>query len=338
MILEATKQLIAKESLSFDAAHDILKLIFNGECEPVQIAAFLTALASKGETAHEVAGMAKAMRNCAVKVTPQNPILLDTCGTGGSGHKTFNISTTAAFVCAGAGIGVAKHGNRAITSKCGSGDILAELGINIDANPKVIADCIDQANIGFMFAPNHHPAMKYVQPIRKALGFRTAFNILGPLANPANVDNQIIGVANKTLMTVMIDALALLGLQRAMVVHGCGMDEVTLCGPSDLLTLIDNEVTARTITPEEFGFKTVAPEALAGGSVKENLALIKDILRGHNTGPLMEVVLLNAACGIFIAGKSDSIEEGLALAKTSIRSGLAIGSLENQIMISNQAV
>jgi anthranilate phosphoribosyltransferase len=338
MILEATKQLIAKESLSFDGAHDILKLIFKGECEPVQIAAFLTALACKGETAQEVAGMAQAMRNCAVKVTPKNPILLDTCGTGGSGHKTFNISTTAAFVCAGAGIGVAKHGNRAITSKCGSGDILAELGVNIDANPAVIADCIDQANIGFMFAPNHHPAMKYVQPIRKTLGFRTAFNILGPLANPANVDNQIIGVANKALMSVMIDALSLLGLKRAMVVHGSGMDEVTLCGPSDLLMLIDNKVTSRTITPEAFGFQTVAPEALAGGTVKENLALIKDILRGDNTGPLMEVVVLNAACGIYIAGKSNTIEEGLALAKKSIKAGYAIGALENQIMISNQAV
>ena len=232
MLREVTEKLLKKESLSFEEAQATLNHILDGQSSEAATAGFLTALAGKGETAAEVAGMARALRDHAVPVRPTAKPIVDIVGTGGDGQHTFNISTTAALVAAGAGVAVAKHGNRAITSKCGSADVLAELGVKIDAAPEVIARCIDEANIGFMFAPNHHPAMKYVQPIRKALGFRTVFNVLGPLANPAAAPIQVTGVAQPFLLDVMAEALKLLGLQRAMVVHGDGMDEFSTSGPT----------------------------------------------------------------------------------------------------------
>ena len=221
MLRSHTIQLLKKTDLSFDQAQSALNDILDGNCDPLEIAAFLTALAAKGETAQEVAGMASALRKHAVGVNTQHLNPIDVVGTGGDGQSTFNISTTVAFVVAGAGVPIAKHGNRAITSKCGAADLLDKLGVNINASPETIAKCVEQAGIGFMFAPNHHPTMKFVQPIRKTLGFPTVFNILGPLANPANVTAQFTGVAKPHLVPIMAEALKLLNVQSAMVVHGC---------------------------------------------------------------------------------------------------------------------
>jgi len=335
MLTELTQKLIAKENLTFDRAQDALKLILAGQCEPVAIAAFLTALAAKGETAIEVAGLAQAMRDHAVPVKPQAKGLIDIVGTGGDGSSTFNISTTAALVVAGAGVKVAKHGNRAITSQCGSADILAELGVKIDATPETIARCIDEANIGFMFAPNHHPAMKYVQPIRKALGFRTVFNILGPLANPAGVPAQFTGVARPELVAVMVEALKLLGVRRAMVVHGDGMDEISISGPTQIAHLREGVITHDAIEPERLGITPASAGTLVGGSLGENAAITRDILDGSESGPRRDVVLINAAGALMVIEKAGSFEEGIKLAAESIAEGRAVEALEKLVEISN---
>ncbi len=335
MLREITEKILRKENATFEEAQQALNTILNGQSEPVPIAAFLTALAAKGETAQEMAGMARALRDHAVPVRPKAAPLVDIVGTGGDGQSTFNISTTAALVTAGAGIAVAKHGNRAITSKCGSADVLAELGVKIDAAPDVIECCIDEANIGFMFAPNHHPAMKYVQPIRKALGFRTAFNILGPLANPASVPIQITGVAKPYLLEVMAEVLKLLGVQRAMVVHGDGLDEFTTCGPTDVAELRNGRISRHTLDYSDYGFAKAKVSDLAGGSLTDNVAITRGIIEGKDTGPRCDVVLFTAAAAIMIADKAPGLAEGIALARESISSGKAVQALNKLVEISN---
>jgi anthranilate phosphoribosyltransferase len=335
MIRELTENILGKNDLDFSEAQGALNLILDGKCSEVEIAAFLTALAAKGETATEVAGMARALRDHAVPVRPKSSPLVDTCGTGGDGQHTFNISTTAALVAAGAGVKIAKHGNRAITSKCGSADVLAELGVKIDAAPAIIEKCIDEANIGFMFAPNHHPAMKYVQPIRKALGFRTVFNILGPLANPANVPVQIVGVAKPELMEVMVEALKQLGASRAMVVHGEGMDEFTTCGPTDIAELRDGEISWHTVDYCDYSIAQARLSDLAGGSLAQNVALTRSILDGKLKGPARDIVVFNSAAAIMISGVAAGFAEGIALADESINTGAANNSLKKLIEISN---
>lgn len=335
MLRELTEKILGKVDLDFTEAQGALNLILGGKCSEIGIAAFLTALAAKGETAMEVAGMARALRDHAVPVRPKSSPLVDTCGTGGDGLHTFNISTTAALVAAGAGVKIAKHGNRAITSKCGSADLLEELGVKIDADPRVVERCIDEANIGFMFAPNHHPAMKYVQPIRKALGFPTVFNILGPLASPANVPIQIIGVAKPVLMEIMAEALKQLGTTRAMVVHGEGMDEFTTCGPTDIAELRDGEISWHTVDYSDYSFPKAQIADLAGGSLADNVAITRSILRGKLKGPARDIVVFNAAAAIMISGVATGFAEAIALADESIDTGAAKSTLEKLMDISN---
>jgi anthranilate phosphoribosyltransferase len=309
--------------------------ILQGKCSEVSIAGFLTALAAKGETAAEIAGMADALRSHAVAVKPASKPLIDIVGTGGDGSSTLNISTTAALVAAGAGLSVAKHGNRAITSKCGSADLLAGLGVKIDAAPEVIAKCIDEAHIGFMYAPSHHPTMKYVQPIRKALGFRTVFNILGPLANPAKVSLQVVGVAKRHLLEIMAQALEQLGVSRAMVVYGSGTDEFTVCGPTDIAELRDGKINVYTFDHKEYGIKRADIKELAGGGLEDNVAITRGVLAGEIGGAKRDVVVLNAAASLVVAGRAKDFAEGIAVADESIASGKAIEALEKLVAISN---
>lgn len=335
MLRELTEKILRKESLTFEEAHAAVNSILDGACNEIEIAGYLTALAAKGEQAQEVAGMARALRDHAVPVRPKTENLVDIVGTGGDGQSTFNISTTAAIVAAGAGVPIAKHGNRAITSKCGSADILAELGVKIDAAPEVIERCIDEVGIGFMFAPSHHPAMKYVQPIRKTLGFRTVFNILGPLANPANVSLQIVGVAKPEWMPVMAEALKLLGVDRAMVVHGSGMDEFTTCGTTDIIDLKEGHLTRRTINHSDFGIAGASLNDLLGGSLAENVAITRAVIENTTVGPTRDVVVFNAAAAIVISGKAGDFTEGIALAAAAIDSGKAKQTLAKWVKLSN---
>jgi anthranilate phosphoribosyltransferase len=245
-IIEYINLLLKGEDLSFEQATSLLDVVFAGEVPEAQVAAFLTAMRVKGPTAQEVAGLAKSLRSHAVKVEPGIENLVDVVGTGGAVVKTFNVSTAAALVAAGAGVHVAKHGNRAITSKCGSADVLAELGVKIDPGPEVVAECIRQARVGFMFAPMFHPAMKYVQPIRKSLGFRTVFNILGPLSNPAGVPSLVLGVAEEGLMQMMAEALNMLGARYAMVVHSEGLDEISTASVTRIAELSGGKITQKS--------------------------------------------------------------------------------------------
>ena len=336
MLREITEQLIGREDLSFDQSQSALDAILDGQCSGPSIAGFLTALSAKGERPQEIAGMALSLREHAVPVRPKvSSDLLDTCGTGGDGQDTFNISTIAAIVAAASGVAVAKHGNRAITSKCGSADLLAELGVKIDAVPAVIARCIECASIGFMFAPNHHPAMKYVQPIRKSLGYRTAFNILGPLANPANVTIQIIGVAKAELAEVMAEAARLLGSKRVMIVHGQGLDELATCGPTDIVELRDGNISKHTVDYSDYGFEKASLDDLRGGSLSENAEIARGILANKLHGPKRDIVLLNAAAAIMLGGAATGLAEGIKLAGESIDSGRAAETLGELVEISN---
>lgn len=336
MIKEMTEKILAKENLTFDEAHQIMNTIFAGECSEVAIAGYLTALAAKGEHAQEIAGMAQALRDHAVRVSPQNRPLVDLVGTGGDGCHTINISTIAALVAAGAGARIAKHGNRAITSKCGSGDILAALGVNLNVSPNVIARCIDEAGMGFMFAPNHHPAMKFVQPVRKALGFRTVFNILGPLSNPAGAEFQIIGVAQKKIMSTMADALKQLGVQRAMVIHGDGMDECTTAGPTDMLEIRRRTVTHHVLDYSDYDFAPALAQDYRGGTPEENLQFTQAFLDNGIIGPKRDVIIFNAALTLMICGKAGGIKEGIDLAEESVIAARAKQVLQKMIAITNQ--
>ena len=335
-ITEYIKQLLDKKDLSLDQASELLDIIFDGDVPEAQVAAFLTASAAKGFTAQELAGFAKSLRTHAVKVNVDCDNLIDTCGTGGGKVKTFNISTAAALVAAGAGAYVAKHGNRGITSSFGSADVLTELGVKVDATPKVIEKCIEQAHIGFMFAPMFHPAMKYVQPIRKALGFRTIFNFLGPLANPALAPAQVLGVADPNLMQTIAEALKLLGVKYAMVVHSDGMDEISTLAPTKITELNNGQITNKEIKPQDLGFAPASIDELKVTDAQSSAKAIKDILAGKNSGPKKDIVILNAAAAIVMAGLADDLKPALTLAKKSITESNAINCLNMLIEISNE--
>lgn len=328
--------LIAGKDLTQAQAGDLQDAVFSGDIPEPQIAAFLTAMRIKGPTPEEIAGLAGSLRSHAVKVTPKSTNLIDTCGTGGGSVKTCNVSTAAAIVAAGAGVHVAKHGNRGITSGCGSADVLEALGVKIDATPDVIAHCIDEVGVGFMFAPLFHPAMKYVQPIRKALGFRTVFNILGPLANPAHAQAQVLGVADATLMDTMITALKLLGTQTAMVVHSNGLDEISTLGPTKILTLKNGEVTEQTISPETLGLEKADQDAISASDATSNAAILRAIFEGKDKGPKYDIVTLNAGASILIAGLADDFEQALELARASVDDGKALYTLNQWVTLSNQ--
>ncbi len=325
------------KDLTFEQARALQDTIFEGQVTEVQVAAFLAMMRMKRATAGEIAGLAQSLRDHAVRVRVDFDHLIDTCGTGGAVVKTFNISTASALVAAGAGAYVAKHGNRGITSRCGSADVLDELGVNIDPGPDRVAECIREAHIGFMFAPKFHPAMKFVQPIRKSLDFRTAFNILGPLANPAGVKAQVMGVSDAELLDRIAESLRMLGVERAMVVHGQGMDEISLLGKTRIVELRDGTISSFELDPTDYGIANASIDALGSGDAIANATVIRDILAGRDKGPRRDIVVLNAAAAIIVAALADDFARAIPMAEASINGQEALHCLERLIEVSNKA-
>ncbi len=335
-IIDYINPLLAGEDLDVTRASTLLDLVFAGDVPEPQIAAFLTAMRIKGPTAAELAGLAQSLRSHAVQVNPGIDHLVDTCGTGGGRIKTCNVSTAAALVAAGAGVYVAKHGNRGITSGCGSADVLEALGVKIDCSPDTVAECIRQAHVGFMFAPLYHPAMKYVQPIRKALGFRTVFNILGPLANPAHAHAHVLGVADEALMPVIIEALKLLGMQYAMVVHSRGLDEISTAGPTKIAMLKEGRIRSQELDPADVGITQGRLEDLRVEGPRQSADSLRAVLEGRDKGPKRDIIALNAAGAIMAGGLAPDFKKGLALAAASIDAGQALSCLETLIKVSHR--
>jgi anthranilate phosphoribosyltransferase len=338
-ITEAIKKAVERVNLTSEEAETVVEQIMSGECSDAQIAALLTALRMKGETVEEVTGFARVMRRKAAAVRPaiSGTLLIDTCGTGGDVSGTFNVSTATAFVVAGAGLRVAKHGNRSISSRCGSADVLESLGVKIDLGPEQIASCIDEAGIGFMFAPRLHDAMKYVAPARRQMGIRTIFNMLGPLTNPAGALNQLIGVYHAELTSIVADVLRRLGSRHVLVVHGGdGMDEITISRESTVTELLAGDIKTYKITPEEVGLERAPVEAIQGGDAEQNARMVLDVLEGE-PGPRRDIVLLNSAAALLAGDRSHNIGEGIELAREVIDSGRALRKLEAMIQASNRS-
>jgi anthranilate phosphoribosyltransferase len=330
-LLRYLERIAGYEDLNVADAQAAMQTILHGEASPAQIAGFLIALRMKGETVDELVGFARAMREMAVPVNHgiTGEALLDTCGTGGDGAGTFNISTVAAFVVAGARVRVAKHGNRAITSKCGgSADLLESLGIDIAFSPEDTARAIREVGIGFLFAPAIHTAMKHAQPVRRELQLRTVFNLLGPLTNPAGATAQVVGAPSAKAARLIAGALAALGLARGFVVHGSdGLDEITTTGPTLVFEVRNGAVEERTLEPSDFGVRRASPEALKGGDAARNAGIANAILAGE-TGAARDIVLVNAAAALVAAGKVETFVQGVALAAVSIDSGAARDKVE----------
>lgn len=327
-IHEALLKLLRHESLEAEEASDVMRTIMQGEATPAQIACLLTALRMKGESVEEIAGFARVMRELAVRITPRCAALVDTCGTGGDTLKTFNISTAAAFVVAGSGVAVAKHGNRSVTSKSGSADVLEELGVNLAAPPELVTACIEHLGVGFLFAQHFHPAMKYAGPVRREIGIRTVFNVLGPLTNPAGAPCQLLGVYAPELTEIIARVLQQLGSTSAFVVHGLlGLDEWSTAGITRVSELRDGQVTTTSYTAADLGLPEADPAELAGGSPADNAALIYRIFRGE-AGPRRDIVLVNAAAALLAAGHAADMRDGIAQAAISIDSGAALAKLQ----------
>jgi anthranilate synthase/phosphoribosyltransferase len=330
---------LSGQDLTGQEAEAAMLQIMKGKVTSAQVAGYLIALRMKGESVAEIAGSARAMRRQALPVRPQrDDIIVDTCGTGGDGAGTFNISTTAAFVVAGTGQPVAKHGNRSISSNCGSADVLEALGVSLELTPQQVADCIDEIGIGFLFAPKLHPAMKYAIGPRRELGVRTIFNILGPLTNPAGAHSQVIGVYDPDLTEPLANVLASLGSHGAYVVHGhSGLDELSTTGPNRVSVLRGGQVETITLDPTGLGFELARAEDLAGGSVVENAKICRGILSGVDGGPRRDVVIFNAAAALVAAGKADTLLSGIAMGQESIDSGAALAALDKLVEVT-QAV
>jgi len=336
MIKDAIASLVTGKSLSMDQAESAMTEIMNGEVTPAQFGAFVTALRIKGETSEEIAGMAKVMRAKAIPVHTDG-VVVDTCGTGGDNLSTFNISTAAAFVVAGAGLKVAKHGNRAMSSHCGSADVLEALGVRIDLKAEQVENCLREVGIGFMFAPSFHPAMNYAGPPRREIGIRTVFNILGPLTNPANAQAQVLGVAESSLTEKMAVVLRTLGCHHALVVHGeDGLDEITITGKSQVCELEGDRIKMYSVSPEDFGFSRASLDNIKGSTPSENAESVRRILSGA-TGPHRDVVLMNAAAAIVAGDKARNLQEGATLAAHAIDSGRALEKLD-QLMKFSQSL
>ena len=326
MIVAAIAKLVEQQHLTEEEAAEAMRQIMEGDATPAQIAAFLTALRIKGETVSEITGCARVMREKATHIgAPAN--VIDTCGTGGDGAQTFNISTTAAFVVAGAGIPVAKHGNRAMSSRCGSADLLQALGVTIELTPELAERCLAEVGMTFLFAPLFHSAMKHAIGPRREIGVRTIFNILGPLTNPAGATRQLIGVSTRGLVEPLAQVLGNLGSSRAFVVHGAdGLDEITTAGDTHIAALDHGAVATFTVRPEQFGLPRVPLEALAGGDAQQNARITSEILDGK-PGPQRDVVLLNAAAALVVAGAAADWHAGLQLAAEAVDSGAALDKL-----------
>jgi len=336
------------ESLSRDQARAVMSEVLAGKCTDAQIAALLVGLHMKGETVEEIVGFAEAIRAAATPLAvsgnsmidvsgTERDALVDTCGTGGDASGTFNISTATALVAAGAGVRVAKHGNRSVTSKCGSADVMEALGVNITLAPAKTAECLQQVGIAFLFAPAMHSAMKYVQPARRELRLRTVFNLLGPLTNPAHASAQVVGVYSDDLVEKLAEALSMLGVRRALVVHGAdGLDEISISGPTRVAEVRDAQVHTYEIAPEEFGLERAPIEAISGGDAQENAEIIRQVLSGKKSAR-RDVVLLNAAATLVAAGRANHLTEAMPLAVKSIDSGAAAAKLKALVEFTQQA-
>lgn len=328
MLKNFIDQVMVGQHLSQGQAQQAMQVIMSGQAGDVQISALLTALRIKGETSTEITGFAQTMRDYAVKIDCNREQLIDTCGTGGDKKGTFNVSTTVAFVLAGAGLTVAKHGNSGVSSSCGSADVLSALGIDVNLPPEAVTTMIEELNIGFLYAPTFHKAMKYAAKPRKELGFRTIFNLLGPLTNPANAHCQLIGVYESALTQKIGEALQGLGVRRAMVVHSFdGMDEISTLAPTQVTEVRNDEIRSYVIDPTDYGFTGGVAADYIGGTPQKNAEIIVGILSGQS-GPKRDIVLINAAAALLVADKVESLEEGITLAATSIDSGAALAKLE----------
>jgi len=336
-IREGIEKLVNHVNLSEAETIDVMNQIMTGEATPLQVAAFLTALRMKGETVEEITGAARVMREKAHRVNVGSKTVLDTCGTGGDQKGTFNISTTVAFVLAGAGIPVAKHGNRSVSSQSGSADVLGALGVKVEAPKERVEQCISKIGIGFLFAPLLHEAMKYAVQPRRDIGIRTIFNILGPLTNPAMATHQLIGIYSSELVGRLAHVLKNLGSVRAMIVHGLeGLDEISLCGPTKVAELRDGEVKEYAIEPEQFGLKRCRLEELRGGSADQSAIIVRGVLDGK-TGPTRDVILLNSGAALYVSTSAATIQDGIRLAAESIDSGKARQKLEQLVEMTNAA-
>mgnify|MGYP001026687454 CR=1 FL=1 len=335
MIKEAIGKVVGGDNLNESEMMEAMDVIMGGKATPAQIGAFITALWIKGETVDEVAGAARIMRQRALMIDARSSVIVDTCGTGGDGMNTFNISTTAAFVVAASGLTVAKHGNRAVSSGCGSADVLQALGVNIDAGQEIVEECLQQIGIGFLFAPRLHDAMKYAIGPRREIGIRTIFNMLGPLTNPAGATSQLIGVYDPKLTEMFAGVLKNLGTKRAFIVHGLdGLDEVSVTEETRVSELNDGMITTYNITPVEFLNKTYSTGELAGGDAAINAKITEGVLTGKE-GACRDIVLLNSALAIVAGGKAESIKEGVSIAADCIDSGSAMRRLQALIELSN---
>lgn len=337
-LLDALRKVVNRENLTQGEAKEAMRVIMKGEATPAQIAGFLVALRMKGETVAEITGFAEAMKESAIKVDTKHRPVVDTCGTGGDRLKTFNVSTVAAFIVAGAGITVAKHGNRSVTSKAGSADVLEALGFNLQMRPERAKQALDEIGIAFLFAPNFHPAMKHALGPRRELGLRTVFNLLGPIVNPCPLDGQLMGVYEGSLTPTVARVLSNLGVKRAFVVHSLdGMDEISITSATQVSEVKGGEVSTYVVFPEDFGFKRTDPRELEGGNAEENAKLMRLILNNELEGPKRDVVILNAAAAIVAAGVADSIKDAIPIAEESLKSKAALKKLDALIEFSQKA-
>src|SRR6202007_138189 len=348
MVIDALHRIANNcQSLSRDEARRVMSEVLTGQCTDAQIAALLVALHMKGETVEEIVGFAEAIRGAATPLAvagnstidvsgTERDALVDTCGTGGDASGTFNISTATALVAAGAGVRVAKHGNRSVTSKCGSADVMEALGVNISLPPARIGECLKEGGIAFLFAPSMHSAMKYVQPARRELRLRTVFNLLGPLTNPARASAQVVGVYSDDLVEKLAEALSMLGLRRALVVHGAdGLDEISISSTTRVAEVRDAQVRTYEVTPEEFGLKRAPIESISGGDAAENARIIREVLAGTQY-PCRDIVLLNAAATLVAAWRANHLSEAMPIAATSIDSGVAAAKLKALVEFTQQ--
>ncbi len=329
MIKEAIGMLAQHQDLTEQEAGLVMNEIMEGQATQAQIGAFLTALKMKGEKVDELTGFARVMRDKAISIHPTSKTVIDTCGTGGDFSGTFNISTTCAFVAAGAGLAVAKHGNRAATSKSGSADVLEELGVNLEATPDVVQKALNEVGIAFLFARAYHQSMRFVAGPRQEIGIRTVFNLLGPLTNPAKPDGQVLGVYDEKLTETIAEVLKNLGIKRAMVVHGLeGMDEISILGKTKVSEVRDGQVTSYFLDPESFGFRRAEPGEIKGGDPKANAATLLAILEGREKGAKRDIVLLNSAAALVVGGLCDTLQQGIEKAAAAIDNGKALEKLE----------
>lgn len=336
MIREALRKIVSGQHLTETESQGVMTQIMSGEATDAQIGSFITALRMKGETVEEITGFVKVMRDKVTKIACNHPVFVDTCGTGGDLLGTFNISTLAALVVAGAGIPVAKHGNRAVSSRCGSADLLLASGVNIDAEVQIVERCLNEIGIGFLFAPRLHQAMKYAIGPRREIGIRTVFNLLGPLTNPAGAKHQVMGIFSPEWTEPIVQVMKNLGMQSAYVVHGMdGMDEISTTGTTRISELRDGKIRTFEITPEELGLPRRTQEDIKGGDVQNNVTIAREVLEGEK-GAHREIVILNAAAALAAAGKVNRIEDGLELAERSIDSGAARTCLDRLIKISHE--